>query len=202
MFKLGLKRDLEETDLFEPLEEHSCAALGSSISLLWHKEFRAAELADRQPNMLSVLCRYFGRELCLHSNILMVLELFVRLLTPMILGFILQYFNQSEQSPVIEMYNYSYHLSLFNSNYFYRPERSTYLYRFWYMFSANQPRIEREEAVFFSCAIVACVMLTSFIMHPYMIMTMHTGMRMRIACSSLLYRKVNCTPPPQMINFG
>lgn len=65
-----------------------------------------------------------------------------------------------------------------------------YLWRVLYYWSPDQPAIQKDEAFLFA----ACLIIVSFIiitiLHPYQMAVVHIGMKMRISCCSLLYRKV------------
>lgn len=41
----------------------------------------------------------------------------------------------------------------------------------------------------YAAGVIACSALNVFIMHPYMLGTMHVGMQMRVGLSSMIYRK-------------
>ncbi|XP_062142485.1 probable multidrug resistance-associated protein lethal(2)03659 [Drosophila sulfurigaster albostrigata] len=46
-----------------------------------------------------------------------------------------------------------------------------------------------NDAYFYAAGVIACSALNVFIMHPYMLGTVHMGMKMRVALSSMIYRK-------------
>ncbi|KDR22129.1 probable multidrug resistance-associated protein lethal(2)03659 [Zootermopsis nevadensis] len=46
-----------------------------------------------------------------------------------------------------------------------------------------------EEAYFYAAGVVICSALNVFVIHPYMMAIIHMGMKMRVACCSLIYRK-------------
>ena len=47
-----------------------------------------------------------------------------------------------------------------------------------------------EEAYFHAAGVVLCSALNIFVIHPYMMAIVHMGMKIRVACCSLIYRKV------------
>ncbi|XP_054270037.1 probable multidrug resistance-associated protein lethal(2)03659 [Macrosteles quadrilineatus] len=49
--------------------------------------------------------------------------------------------------------------------------------------------VSKDEAYFYAGGVVMCSALSVFIMHPYMLGIMHIGMKIRVACCSLIYRK-------------
>jgi len=62
--------------------------------------------------------------------------------------------------------------------------------RAFYYFSKNQSRISKLEAYFFAGCIMLCSLITVGIFHPYIMAALHVGMQVRVACCSLIYRKV------------
>lgn len=65
-----------------------------------------------------------------------------------------------------------------------------YLWRIWYFWTPNQSAIQKSEAYVFGIGIFLCSTLNVLVLHPYMLAVMHMGMKVRIACCSLIYRKV------------
>jgi ATP-binding cassette subfamily C (CFTR/MRP) protein 4 len=47
-----------------------------------------------------------------------------------------------------------------------------------------------EEAYIYAAGIILCSALNIFVIHPYMMAIFHMGMKIRVACCSLIYRKV------------
>lgn len=47
-----------------------------------------------------------------------------------------------------------------------------------------------EQAYMYAVAVVLCSALNVFVVHPYMMAILHMGMKFRVACCSLIYRKV------------
>lgn len=59
-----------------------------------------------------------------------------------------------------------------------------------YYWSPNQSPIEKDEALVFAGGLIMISFMIIFTLHPYQMGVVHVGMKMRIACCSLLYRKV------------
>ncbi|XP_077294803.1 putative multidrug resistance-associated protein lethal(2)03659 [Arctopsyche grandis] len=53
----------------------------------------------------------------------------------------------------------------------------------------NQTTITKDQAYIYAGAVVLCSALNVFITHPYMMGILHMGMKFRVACCSLIYRK-------------
>jgi hypothetical protein len=47
-----------------------------------------------------------------------------------------------------------------------------------------------EEAYIYAAGVVLCSALNVIVIHPYMMAIFHMGMKIRVACCSLIYRKV------------
>lgn len=58
-------------------------------------------------------------------------------------------------------------------------------------YSPTQNSVTQEEAYMYAGAVVLCSALNVFVVHPYMMAILHMGMKFRVACCSLIYRKVS-----------
>jgi ABC transporter transmembrane region. len=56
--------------------------------------------------------------------------------------------------------------------------------------SNSDNSITVEEAYIYAAGVVLCSGLNVFAVHPYMMGIIHIGMKIRVACCSLIYRKV------------
>jgi len=59
--------------------------------------------------------------------------------------------------------------------------------------SSSDSTITLEEAYIYAAGVILCSGLTVFVIHPYMMGIVHMGMKIRVACCSLIYRKVMCS---------
>jgi len=59
--------------------------------------------------------------------------------------------------------------------------------------SNSDNAITLEEAYIYAAGVILCSGLTVFAIHPYMMGIVHVGMKIRVACCSLIYRKVICS---------
>lgn len=57
-------------------------------------------------------------------------------------------------------------------------------------YTPGQTSVTQEEAYWYAGAVVMCSAINVFIVHPYMMAILHMGMKFRVACCSLIYRKV------------
>lgn len=53
----------------------------------------------------------------------------------------------------------------------------------------GQTELTKQEAYLYAGGVVLCSALNVFLVHPYMMGVLHLGMKMRVACCSLIYRK-------------
>lgn len=55
--------------------------------------------------------------------------------------------------------------------------------------SDNVAAASEIEAYLAAGTIILCSIINMFAIHPYMMVTSHVGMKIRVACCSLIYRK-------------
>lgn len=72
---------------------------------------------------------------------------------------------------------------------FFRDHGPTYIMRIFKYWTPNQCPVHIEEAYFFASGIVVCSLINVAVIHPCMMTVLEIGMKMRIACCSLIYRK-------------
>ncbi|XP_050461235.1 ATP-binding cassette subfamily C member 4 isoform X1 [Cataglyphis hispanica] len=156
-FWVGYRRDLEVTDLYTPLKEHTSGILGVKIAKAWEKECEAYKHRLKrnattgslkkvsEPSLLRVIIKCFGFKVLLYGILLAVMEILLRLLQPIFLGQLLRYYNTQE--------------------------------------------VDEFHAYLYAAGIILCSAVNVFIIHPYMMGILHMGMKIRIACCSLIYRK-------------
>ncbi|KAB0802273.1 hypothetical protein PPYR_04459 [Photinus pyralis] len=53
----------------------------------------------------------------------------------------------------------------------------------------EQEQISERDAYLYAAGVVGCSLIIVFVTHPYMMGVLHVGMKMRVACCSLIYRK-------------
>lgn len=56
-------------------------------------------------------------------------------------------------------------------------------------FSSSGSAITETEAYLYATGVILCSGILIFVIHPYMMAILHMGMKMRVACCSLIYRK-------------
>ncbi|CAG9860600.1 unnamed protein product [Phyllotreta striolata] len=173
-FREGISRELTEDDLTKPLDEHKSNMLGDKISAIWTKEFDRALEQKRQPNMRKVIAKTFYKEFMMYGLVMFVLEVAVRLFQPIFVGCFIRYFNENNRLRTTKGE------AVKPPQFFYR------VLNFW---QPDQGIITIEEAYFFAGGIAFCNLLVVMVTHPYMLGVLHVGMKVRVACCSLIYRK-------------
>lgn len=69
-FLSGFKRDLDESDLTETLEEHKSSYLGNNLEKNWKEEEERALKKKRKPSLQRVLIKSFGLEFLIYGIVL------------------------------------------------------------------------------------------------------------------------------------
>ncbi|XP_012274748.1 probable multidrug resistance-associated protein lethal(2)03659 [Orussus abietinus] len=164
-FWLGYQRDLEVTDLYSPLKEHTSSILGEKISSAWQDECKRISKYQKQrakrkdgkgedkdekgpePSLMRVLIKCFGTPVMFYGIALAIMEILLRVMQPLFLARLLQYYEKKNSS------------------------------------------ITKEEAYLYAGGVVMCSAINIFVIHPYMMAILHMGMKIRVACCSLIYRK-------------
>lgn len=54
----------------------------------------------------------------------------------------------------------------------------------------NSMEVDKFMAYWYAVGIILCSALNVFVVHPYMMGILHIGMKVRVACCSLIYRKM------------
>ncbi|XP_018045492.1 PREDICTED: probable multidrug resistance-associated protein lethal(2)03659 [Atta colombica] len=157
IFWVGYRRDLEVTDLYTPLKEHTSGILGVKIAKAWEEECEAyqrrleqiaksgSQKKVKEPSLMRVLIRCFGLTTLLYGLFMAVMEILLRVMQPLLVGQMLLYFNTMD--------------------------------------------IDKSYAYGCAVGVILCSALNVFVIHPYMMGILHMGMKVRVACCSLIYRK-------------
>ncbi|XP_077301224.1 putative multidrug resistance-associated protein lethal(2)03659 [Arctopsyche grandis] len=143
LFSTGFRRQLEIDDLYVPLKEHNANILGDECEKLWNEELKKGK-----PSFFRVLFKLHGARLITLSILDSVVEIIVRMLQPICLGFLISYF------------------------------------------SPGQDSISEQDAYLYASGLILSMFLHVFTLHPFLIETYYISTKIRLACSSLIYRKV------------
>lgn len=90
-FWVGYRRDLEVTDLYTPLKEHTSGILGVQMAKAWEKECEAyhrrleknskagtRKSKVKEPSLMRVIIKCFGVKIMLYGIILAIMEILLR----------------------------------------------------------------------------------------------------------------------------
>lgn len=56
-------------------------------------------------------------------------------------------------------------------------------------FYGKESNTTKEDAYLYAAGLIGCSAINVFVIHPYMMAILHMGMKMRVGCCSLIYRK-------------
>lgn len=121
-------------------------------------------------SLLKTILRIYGFQLLLNSLLIIIeVKLFLNLICFCVLifnliGFITK--NQQEMTKIVQPLFISMVLVYFNGG------------------------IERKEALMYGLIISVCAIIGGVLHHPYYFNSWRIGMKIRVACSGLMYRKV------------
>ncbi|XP_034236432.1 probable multidrug resistance-associated protein lethal(2)03659 [Thrips palmi] len=94
IFRKGLKKEFEEGDLFQPLPDHESGIVGAKLEGIWQDVVKEAEEKQTTPSLLKALLRCFGNEFICIGIPLAIMELFIRIMQPIFLGWLVSYFSE------------------------------------------------------------------------------------------------------------
>ncbi|XP_025405411.1 probable multidrug resistance-associated protein lethal(2)03659 isoform X2 [Sipha flava] len=89
LFKVGLKRDLEENDLYSPLNDHLASLLGNELEEKWNLEINNKY---RNPSLLRALIKVFGPKYMFYGFLQFTNEM-IKMSQPLLIGELLEFFN-------------------------------------------------------------------------------------------------------------
>lgn len=98
IFRMGKSKEMDESDLTKPLDEHKSSRLGERIAILWSKEVERAHKYKDQPNLTRVIFKCFTKDILMYGLIIFAMEMLVRLYQPLFLGLLLRYFNPDNKN--------------------------------------------------------------------------------------------------------
>ncbi|XP_076634046.1 putative multidrug resistance-associated protein lethal(2)03659 [Colletes latitarsis] len=163
-FWVGYRKELEIEDLCRPLKEHTSSILGNKITKAWEKEYEAYEkrklLSEEKENGSK---KYNVKKKLREPSLTKVL---MKCFGPRLLV---------------------YGLILAVMEILLRVLQPIFLGRLLKYYGPD--KITKEEAYFYATGVILCSGILIFVIHPYMMAILHMGMKMRVACCSLIYRK-------------
>ncbi|XP_076312434.1 ATP-binding cassette sub-family C member 4-like isoform X1 [Tachypleus tridentatus] len=144
-FLKGSNKELEEEDLYNNCDSDSSERLGDILQREWNKEIGKLK-AGKKPSLKKAVIRSFGWKYAVVAVLAFFEECVIRVLQPVMLGWVVRYF--------------------------------------------SDPTAITKEEMYLSAGGV-CIMAAFYIFfhHPYFFAVQRTGMRLRIASCSLVYKK-------------
>ncbi|KAL5236138.1 hypothetical protein ACI65C_003548 [Semiaphis heraclei] len=149
LFKTGEKRDLEVNDLYTTLNDHKSSSLGMELEETWKDELESSKKENRSPSLIKALIKMFGVKFMVYGLLQLIVEIFLRMSQPLLIGGLLSYFNPN-------LSNKTHSLS---------------------------------RAYTYATLLVLNMVVTLVMYHAIQIEILHYGMKMRIACCSIIFKK-------------
>lgn len=163
-FWAGCRRDLEVTDLYKTLKQHNSNYLGTRISKIWQKDYEAyrkQKLMNKEKGSSDE--NYTGRK---------------KLKEPSLLKVLMKCFGLQ-----LIFYGVIYAVS----DIVFRVMQPIFLGKLLKYYTDDT--MTKEDAYLYAGGVVLCSGVLIFITHPYMLGILHMGMKLRVACCTLIYRK-------------
>uniref|UniRef100_A0A8D8Y1X0 Probable multidrug resistance-associated protein lethal(2)03659 n=3 Tax=Cacopsylla melanoneura TaxID=428564 RepID=A0A8D8Y1X0_9HEMI len=209
LFREGRKRDLEVTDLYEPLKEHTSSYLGNKLERYWNDELVQAQKRGRDPSFLRALIRCFGLKMASYGLVLAFMECVLRICQPFLLGRVIDYFSPpAGVSPLLNASTPLLNLTGVNrtsltglsipplnatlslvagavtemSPHEMLPNPDAFL-------SSAHHHSTLEEASLYAMGVIMSILASNVLMHCFMMAMFHLGMKIRVGTCSLIYRK-------------
>ncbi|XP_046744998.1 ATP-binding cassette sub-family C member 4-like [Diprion similis] len=160
IFIKGAKRDLQITDLYDPLKSNESKELGDRLEREWKKELaKAKEIPmlpggstkkkpKRQPNLAWALIRVFWVPFTVQGLLLVVQMVVLRPIHPVVQSWVINYFNSGENPTT------------------------------------------RNQVLLYATFLILIILANVILFQHVRLRSLEVGMRMRVACCSLIYRKL------------
>nr|CAD7590287.1 unnamed protein product [Timema genevievae] len=107
LFWIGTKKDLEYSDLYNTLPSQLSDKLGDDLERNWNKERESARNTQRAPSLLRVLWKTFAWSYMWCGVSTLVLTCGLRIMTPILLGSLIAYFNPESTYTKSDAYMYA-----------------------------------------------------------------------------------------------
>ncbi|KAK7794349.1 hypothetical protein R5R35_011282 [Gryllus longicercus] len=160
LFRTGLNRDITLEDLYDPRKKDYSQGLGDNLERCWRKEELKASARGRKPSLRSALVSCFGGEYLGLGLLVLVSDVFGRLLQPQLLGGLLR--SLPSAAPKDEHGN---------------------------PLDTEDDELRLRRALYYAGGMVAVVAVQTLCFNHYLLGAYHMGMRVRASTCSLIYRK-------------
>jgi ATP-binding cassette subfamily C (CFTR/MRP) protein 4 len=103
----GKKKVLGLEDLYQPLSNHVASKLGERIEDAWEDELNSKKAKNQKPSLMRAGLKVFGFDLMTRGFFLLMIEMLFKVTTPFLLGGIVQYYRDTENSSISVAYLYA-----------------------------------------------------------------------------------------------
>ncbi|XP_034950064.1 probable multidrug resistance-associated protein lethal(2)03659 [Chelonus insularis] len=165
IFWTGYQRDLEIEDLYRPLKEHKSSNLGERLSAAWDEELQRYQKKQKSTK---------GCEGSDSNN-----EKGKKSGSPSLRRVLIKVFG-----PRIALYGIALALMELVLRIL-QPIALGQLLKYY----SKESTMTLTEAYLYAGGVIMCSAVNVFVIHPYMMAILHMGMKLRVACCSLIYRK-------------
>ncbi|XP_039312480.1 multidrug resistance-associated protein 4-like isoform X1 [Solenopsis invicta] len=185
LFMIGIKRDLKESDIYQPLKADESERLTDHLEKYWNYELDKLKKLEytvgkdgekvplkrnARPRLYKAICKAFWLPYFIIGIYLFIQCSIIRVVPPILQGWIINYFSRN---------------------------------------TTGTNKIQLNDALIYVGGLVICSIISVIIMHQTVVLSLQFGMKIRVACSSLLYRKLlrlnrasmNQTGTGQIINL-
>ncbi|XP_055617495.1 ATP-binding cassette sub-family C member 4-like isoform X2 [Toxorhynchites rutilus septentrionalis] len=188
LLRVGLRRQIVTADIDEALPTHRSERIGSQFGEFWQSEVhregqqkkkkkKSNEEEEKRPwKLLKVLFRIYGFGVLLFGGLYGILESTCRIIQPFLLGQLILYFDQRRGVNARDDDDG-------DDNGGPRMSKGENI-------STEHPLIAPGQAYLYAGGIVLTVVLPLAIFHLYQLFLLEVGLKIRIGCCALIYRKV------------
>ncbi|GAB0093527.1 probable multidrug resistance-associated protein lethal(2)03659 [Sergentomyia squamirostris] len=92
LYKMGMKRPIEDEDVYETLPEHRCENLSNKFTKWWEEE-----LKNKSPSLVRMIARAYGRNILIFGLLCSLTESGLRIVQPLSLGGLVTYFSPEQE---------------------------------------------------------------------------------------------------------
>ncbi|XP_033220102.1 multidrug resistance-associated protein 4-like isoform X2 [Belonocnema kinseyi] len=161
----GIKKDLQMSDMYEPLECNKSQIVGNNLEREWKKELqklksleyeleehegKEVKKKEKVPSLRAAMIRTFGRSIFFLGSIQFFFAIVLQTMLPVVQKWVIGYFKDS----------------------------------------SSKETESKEEVLLYAAALVIVLHLNAVFMHHTNNYAQEIGMRIRVASSALIYRKV------------
>lgn len=166
LFIKGAKTDLQESDIFQPLNEDDSKKVTDHLEKYWNRELQKLKKLEYtlgkdgqkvplkknvRPKLYKALFGAFWLPYAIIGIYIFIQSCILRILIPILQGWIINYFAEESNST---------------------------------------GEIEKNKTMIYIACLVICLFSTALMLNHIIIMSQQIGMRIRVACTSLIYRKI------------